>query len=149
MASTGTYLNFKTETEAAFLFYRDVFGGEFEGQGILRMGDAPAPEGAPPMDPADQKLVMNVGLRITGNHLLMGTDSPDSMGFDLTIGNNVYINVMPDSRVEADRLFGALSEGGIVESPMADMFWGDYWGSFTDKFGVKWMINFTPVSDAP
>jgi PhnB protein len=141
MAAVGTYLNFKRETEAAFLFYKEVFQVEFEGAGLLRMGDAPQPEGAPPMSDEDQQLVMNVGIRITGGHLLMGSDSPDSFGFSLNVGNNVYINVMPDSREEGDRLFAALSDGGAIESPMADMFWGDYWGSLTDRFGVKWMIN--------
>lgn len=141
MAEVGTYLNFKRETEAAFLFYRDVFQVEFEGAGIMRMGDNPTPPDAPPMADEDKNLVMNVGLRITGGHLLMGTDSPDSFGFNLTMGNNFYINVMPDTRDESDRLFAALSDGGKVESPMADMFWGDYWGSLTDKFGVQWMIN--------
>jgi PhnB protein len=146
MASSGTYLNFKRETEAAFLFYREVFGGEFEGNGIIRMGAAPPQDGQPPMNEADQQLVMNVGLRITGNHLLMGTDAPDSFGFNLNIGNNVYINLMPDSREEADRLFTALSNGGKIESPMSDQFWGDYWGSFTDKFGMQWMITHTPTA---
>jgi PhnB protein len=141
MAEVGTYLNFKRETEAAFLFYRDVFGVEFEGAGIMRMGDAPAPDGAPAMDDGDKQLVMNVGLRIAGGHLLMGTDAPDSFGFNLTVGNNVYINVMPDTRSEADRLFVAFAEGGVVESPMAEMFWGDYWGSVKDKFGVQWMLT--------
>ena len=87
---------------------------------------------------------MNVGLRITGNHLLMGTDAPDSFGLNLNIGNNVYINLMPDSKEEADRIFVALSDGGKVEAPMSDMFWGDYWGSFADKFGMQWMITVTP-----
>ena len=148
MAEVGTYLNFRRETEAAFLFYQAVFGGEFEGPGILRMGDNPSPDGAPQMTDEDRQLVMNVGLRITGGHLLMGTDAPDSFGFNLNVGNNVYINVMPDTREEADRLFGALSDGGVVESPMADMFWGDYWGSCADKFGVQWMINCTPPPSA-
>ena len=80
MAEVGTYLNFRRETEAAFLFYQDVFGGEFEGAGILRMGDNPSPDGAPQMTDEDRQLVMNVGLRITGGHLLMGTDAPDSFG---------------------------------------------------------------------
>jgi PhnB protein len=146
MASTGTYLNFKRETEAAFLFYRDVFGVEFEGAGIIRMGDNPAPEGAPAMSDEDKQLVMNVGLRITGGHLLMGTDSPDSFGFNLNIGNNFYINLMPDTRDESDTLFNALAEGGKIETPMTDMFWGDYWGCCTDKFGVQWMVSCTPQS---
>lgn len=148
MGAVGTYLNFKRETEAAFLFYRDVFGGEFEGAGIMRMGAGPRPDDAPPLSDDDAQLIMNVGLRITGGHLLMGTDAPDSFGFSLSMGNNVYINVMPDTREEADRLFAGLSDGGVVESPMADMFWGDYWGCFADKFGVQWMINViaTPTS---
>ncbi len=143
MAEVGTYLNFRRETEAAFLFYREVFGGDFEASGIMRMGDAPPSEGTPPMAEEDRQLVMNVGLRITGGHLLMGTDAPDSFGFNLNVGNNFYINVMPDTRDDGDRLFAALSGGGAVESPMAEMFWGDYWGSCTDKFGVQWMINCT------
>lgn len=145
MASVGTYLNFKRETEAAFLFYKDVFGGEFEGQGIMRMGDNPAPEGAPAMSDEDKQLVMNVGLRIMGDHLLMGTDAPDSFGFSLNMGNNFYVNLMPDSREEADSLFAALSAGGTVESPLEDAFWGDYFGTCTDKFGVQWMVNHTPA----
>jgi PhnB protein len=48
---------------------------------------------------------------------------------------------MPDSRAEADRLFNELSAGGKVEMPLADMFWGDYFGSWVDKFGVQWMVN--------
>jgi PhnB protein len=141
MAEVGTYLNFRRETEEAFLFYRSVFGGEFEGPGIMRMGDNPAPEGAPELSEEDKALVMNVGLRITGGHLLMGTDSPDSFGYSLNVGNNSYLNLMPDSRSESDRLFAGLSEGGRIESPMAEMFWGAYWGSCVDRFGVQWMVN--------
>jgi PhnB protein len=73
----------------------------------------------------------------------MGTDAPESMGFKVNPGNNVYISLHPDSREEADRLFSALSAGGKVEMPMQDMFWGDYYGSLTDKFGTQWMINYS------
>jgi PhnB protein len=71
----------------------------------------------------------------------MGTDAPESMGFIVNQGNNVYICLQPDTRAEADTLFAALSAGGSVEMPLAEQFWGDYFGSFDDKFGVKWMIN--------
>ena len=56
---------------------------------------------------------------------------------------STYLNISqhPDSRGEADRLVAALSAGGTVEQEMADMFWGDYFGSLVDKFGVQWMIN--------
>jgi PhnB protein len=86
---------------------------------------------------------MHVELAITGGHVLMGTDAPESMGFQVNKGNNVYINLEPDTRAEANRLFAALSAGGKVGQPMQEMFWGAYWGSFTDQFGVQWMINCT------
>jgi PhnB protein len=142
MARTSTYLNFARSTEEAFNFYKSVFGTEFVG-GIARFGDIPAQEGQPPISDDDKQLVMNVQLPILGGHLLMGTDAPESMGFQLNQGNNVYICLDPDTRAEADRLFAALSDGGEVEMGMEEMFWGDYFGSLVDKFGVRWMINCT------
>ena len=141
MASTSTYLNFARETEAAFNFYKSVFGGEFFGDGIMRMGDVPPMEGVPPLAEADKDLVMYVELAITGGHKLMGTDSPENMGFTLKQGNNVSINVQPDTRAETKRLYEALSAGGKVTMELQDMFWGDYFGSCTDKFGIHWMFN--------
>jgi PhnB protein len=86
---------------------------------------------------------MHVALPILGGHLLMGSDAPESLGFKVNQGNNVYISIHPDSRTEADTLFAKLSAGGVVEMPMQDMFWGDYYGSLTDKFGIRWMVNYT------
>jgi PhnB protein len=145
MAKTATYLNFKRNTEEVFNFYKSVFGGDFVDGKINRFGEIPPMDGMPPIAEEDKNLVMHIGLPILGGHILMGTDAPESMGFKLNQGNNVYISLHPDSRSEADRLFGRLSEGGKVEQPMQNMFWGDYYGSFTDKFGVRWMINYTPV----
>lgn len=140
MAKVSTYLNFPRSTEEAFNFYKSVFGGEFEGE-IHRMGEVPTQEGQPPMAEADKNLVMHVALPILGGHMLMGTDAPESMGFDVKFGNNIFINLEPDTRVETDRLFAALSAGGKVEMPLTEMFWGDYFGSCTDKYGVQWMFN--------
>jgi PhnB protein len=72
---------------------------------------------------------------------LMGTDAPESMGFKVTPGNNTYINLEPDTRAEAERLFNALAEQGQVQMPLQDMFWGAYFGSLTDRFGIQWMVN--------
>ena len=141
MASVSTYLNFERDTEAAFNFYKSVFGGEFFGNGIMRMGDAPPQDGMPPLAEEDKNLVMHVELKILGGHSLMGTDAPESMGFHLNKGNNVYINLMPDTRKETKRLFDALSAGGKIDMELQDMFWGDYFGSCIDKFGVQWMFN--------
>jgi PhnB protein len=140
MAQVSTYLNFARCTEAAFLFYQSVFQTEFAGP-LLRFGDGPPCPGAPALSPDDANLVMHVALPILGGHLLMGTDSPESMGFKLNVGNNVYINLAPDTRAETERLFNALAAGGTVEMPLQDMFWGAYWGTLTDKFGVRWMFN--------
>ena len=145
LARTSTYLNFADNTEEAFNFYKSVFGTEFVGD-IARFGDFPAQEGQPAMSDADKQLVMNVQLPILGGHLLMGTDAPESMGFQLNQGNNVYICLDPDTRAEADTLFAKLSAGGKVEEPLQEMFWGDYFGSLVDKFGVQWMINCTSKS---
>jgi PhnB protein len=141
MASVGTYLNFPRNTEEAFTFYRSVFGGEFTGDGIMRMGDAPPQEGTPPLSEADKNLVMHVALPLFGGHLLMGTDAPESMGFSVKMGNNSYICLSPDSRAETKRLFDALSAGGKVEMELQDMFWGSYFGSCSDRFGVQWMFD--------
>jgi len=145
MARTSTYLNFARNTEEAFNFYKSVFGTEFV-DGIARFGDVPVQEGQPAMSDDDKRLIANVQLPILGGHLLMGTDAPESMGMQLNQGNNVYICLDPDTRAEADSLFAALSEGGTVQMPMEDAFWGDYFGSLVDKFGVQWMINFTSGS---
>ncbi|EPR69120.1 VOC family protein [Cyclobacterium qasimii] len=141
MASVSTYLNFPRNTEEAFNFYKSVFGGEFFGNGPMRFGDIPPQEDVPPLPEADKKLIMHIELRILGVHSLMGTDAPESMGFNINFGNNSYINLQPDTRKETKKLFGALSTEGHVTQELQEMFWGDYYGSCTDKFGVHWMFN--------
>ena len=140
MARATTYLNFSNRTEEAFLFYKSVFKTDFVTP-FMRFSDGPPCEGQPPV-PADQaKLIMHVALPTIGGHVLMGSDAPESMGFKVNVGNNVYINLEPDTRKETDQLFKALSEGGKVDMPLQEMFWGAYFGTLTDKFGVQWMFN--------
>ncbi|HEX5001002.1 MAG TPA: VOC family protein [Bacteroidia bacterium] len=139
MARTSTYLNFPRQTEEAFNFYRSVFGGVFTN--IARFREIPAGENAPPIAEADLDLLMHIELPIVGGHVLMGTDAPESMGFNIAFGNNVYINLEPDTREETQKLFKGLSAGGKVTMELADMFWGAYFGSCTDKYGVQWMFN--------
>lgn len=141
MARVSTYLNFPRQTEEAFNFYKSVFGGEFN-NGIARFSEVPPQEGAPEMPEADKNLVMHIELPIIGGHVLMGTDAPESMGFKVNFGNNVYIMLEPDSREETEKLFDALSAGGKVTMELQDMFWGDYFGSCEDKYGVQWMFDY-------
>lgn len=134
------YLNFDGKTEEAFLFYQSVFKNEFV-NGINRFGEIPAEPGQPVVAEAIRKMVLHVELPLIGGHVLMGTDAPKEMGFTIKQGNNMHINLEPDTRDEATRLFNELSAGGVVDMPMQDMFFGAYYGSFTDKFGINWMIN--------
>jgi PhnB protein len=143
MARVSTYLNFPRQTEEAFLFYQSIFGGEFGNDGIARFRDIPAMDGMPPIAEEDKNLVMHIELPIVGGHVLMATDAPETMGFKVISGNNININLEPDSRSETKRLFEALSSGGTVTMELGDMFWGAYSGSCTDQFGVNWMFNCT------
>lgn len=141
MASVSVYLNFSNQTEEAFNFYKSVFGGEFRGPGFMRFKDVPPAENMPPLAEADKNLVMHVELPLPGGFSLMGSDAPTSMGFTVVAGNNVHLNVMLDTRQETRRLFAALSSNGKVTMELQDMFWGDYFGSCTDQYGVQWMFN--------
>lgn len=140
-ARVSTYLNFPGNTEAAFNFYQSVFQTELLGKGFQRFGEIPPAEGQPVLSETDQRLILHVELPITGGHVLMATDAPASMGFTLTRGNTMHINLEPETREETKRLFDALSAGGVITMPLQEMFWGAYYGSCTDQFGVNWMFN--------
>lgn len=136
------YLNFDGQCEEAFNFYKKVFKTEFTEFGMMKFGDMPSQNDFEMPDEMKNRIA-HVGLNI-GEQTLMGNDCFPGMGKPFQKGTNNYISVHPDSREEADRLFTELSEGGEVEMPMADQAWGDYFGSFIDKFGTPWMINYNP-----
>jgi PhnB protein len=138
MTKLNIYLNFAGQSEEAFGFYRSVFGGEFSS--LIRFKDMPMPGVDLPKEAEDK--MMHIALPV-GNDILMASDALESMGQKLVPGNNSYISVHLDSKDEASRVYQALSAGGAVEMAIADQPWGDYWGSFTDKFGVQWMVSYT------
>jgi PhnB protein len=140
MSRVSTYLNFQGNTEAAFEFYRAVFGTEYLTP-IMRMGDIPADASMPPLPANEQAMVMHVELPILGGHVLMGTDMLESMGHQLQLGNNVSINLETDTRAETERIFSALSDGASEIMELQDMFWGSYFGTLVDRFGTRWMFN--------
>ncbi len=88
----------------------------------------PAP-GAPELPEHERSKVMHVELPILAGHVLMGTDMLESMGHELRVGNNTTLNLEPDSRDEAERLFAALSEGGSDAIGLDPMPWGSLWGA--------------------
>jgi len=141
MTSINPYLSFDGNAEEALTFYQSVFGGEFAG-GIMRWGEIPGGgDGEKKFSEADKRKVMHMALPISDGNVLMASDSLKGFGPPLTAGNNVTIAIGPGTREEADRLFAGLSAGGEVQMPMADAFWGGYFGSFVDKFGINWLIN--------
>lgn len=143
MPKLNIYLNFAGNTEEAFNFYKSVFNGEFTS--VVRFKDMPMEGVNIPKE--DENKIMHIGLPIGKDSVLMATDTLASLGQTLVVGNNVYISVHPDSKEEADRIFTALSLGGTMEMPIADQPWGDYYGSFKDKFGVGWMVNYRYVKE--
>ena len=134
----STYLHFDGNCREAFEFYRSVFGGDFD---VLTTFAGGPPDMEVPEEERDN--VMHVSYRI-GSSVLMGSDVPSMFGPPPVIGGNFSISYTAGSRDEADALFASMSEGGAVVMPLADMFWGDYFGSCTDKFGVNWMFSHSP-----
>jgi PhnB protein len=130
------YVTFNGNTEEAFNFYKSALDGEIVN--TQRFGDAP---NAAQMTDADKKKIMHIALEGPDNIKLMGNDHVDFMGGPYHAGNNFSLSFHPDSKELADKLFNSLSAGGTVTVPMAKAPWGDYFGMFTDKFGIKWMIN--------
>ena len=139
MTTVNVYLTFKGNCEEAFNFYKSVFGGEFPYVGRFKE--------MPPMDGCsvpeeDLEKIMHMSLPISAETMIMGSDSSEAFGQVTTIGNNFSISITTDSKEEADRLFNGLSEGGKVTKPMDVTFWGDYFGMFTDKFDINWIISY-------
>lgn len=134
----NTYLMFDGNCREAFDFYRAVFGGEFS---IL----STYADGPPEMDvpEAERDLVMHVSLPV-GSSVLMGSDSCSvTPSPPPKAGSNFSISIAPRSKEECDALLAKLAAGGKVGMPLQETFWGAYFGTVTDRFGINWMINFT------
>ena len=136
MAALNPYLTFDGNCDEAFEFSKSVFGGDF----LTRMRFSDMDTGQPVQE-SEKNRIMHVALPIGKGTILMASDIPAAMG-PLTIGNNFSVSIHPDSEAEADKLFAGLSASGKVTMPMGKVFWGSYFGMFTDKFGIQWMINY-------
>ncbi|HQC06122.1 MAG TPA: VOC family protein [Kaistella chaponensis] len=139
MATINAYLTFDGTCEEAFNFYKSVFGGDFPMVG--KFGDMPPQEGMPPISDEVKNRIMHMSLPISAETVLMGSDTMPGI-HDHQVGNNISLSINTDSREESDRVFTGLSAGGKVSMPLADTFWGAYFGMWTDKFGINWMVNY-------
>jgi PhnB protein len=137
MATINPYLNFMGNTEKAMNFYKSVFGGEFSI--FQRFRDIP---GGEKMSEDDQQKIMNISLPLRNGNVLMATDTLESMGQALNVGNNFHLAVSVESEKEADHIFKGLSDGGQIKLAMNKAFWGAYFGMLIDQFGVQWMVSY-------
>lgn len=140
MAAINPYIHFNGNAEEAFTFYKSVFGGEFSK--IMRYREVSNAEF--PIPENDANKLMNIVLPIDNGTALKGSDVMEMMGQVNENDNRNTIAISAESREEADRLFNGLAAGGAIEMPIADGPMGAYFGMFTDKFGVQWMIDYTP-----
>ncbi len=141
MPTLHPWINFNGNAEEAFTFYRSVFGGEF-GK-IVRFKDLASPEFKVPEKDADK--IMRIALPIDKSNVLIGNDVPEFMGRVNENENRNKILVNTESKEEADKLFNGLSAGGTIEGPMGDSPWGTYIGMFRDRYGIEWMVEFSPT----
>jgi PhnB protein len=138
------YLAFNGNCREAFTRYQEIFGGELV---LLSMADLPPEAGAGSEPVAGDKadLVLH-GALSAGDQLLMGADDP-SGGFD---GQNrgMCCNVTVATPAEAERVFGALSEAGVVQMPLGQTFFSPGFGMCVDRFGTPWMVVTTALTEA-
>jgi len=139
MAAVNPYLTFNGTCEEAFNFYQSVFGGEFPYVG--KFGEMP-PSPEMPLPESAKNRIMHISLPIGKETILMGSDTVEGFGPEIVAGNNFSVSINTESEDEARRLFEGLSAGGMVTMPLDKTFWGAFFGMFTDKFGINWMVNY-------
>jgi len=138
MTKLNPYLTLPGTATEALELYKKVF--KVEPKMVQKFKDMPPQEGMPRLSPAGGERIIHAGLEI-GADMLMISDAPEGRDNTVVMGTGTHVSIHPDSKEEADRMFGLLSEGGEATMPMSMMFWGDYYGMCNDKFGVRWMIN--------
>lgn len=138
MAAINPYIHFNGNAEEVFTFYKSVFGGEFTK--ILRYKDISSEQY--PIPEKELNKIMHIALPISTGSTLMASDVMEVMGKVTESDNRNTIMITAESQAEADKLFNGLSAGGKIEMPISFGPWGNYFGMFTDKFGVQWMVDF-------
>ncbi|MBS1513078.1 MAG: VOC family protein [Bacteroidetes bacterium] len=139
MATINPHVNFNGNAQEAFNFYQSVFGGAFTK--VMRFKDMASAEFPIPEHEANK--IMHIALPI-GKCSLMGNDVPEFMGRTNENENRSKIFINTESKEEANKLFHGLSAGGQIEFEIGDSPWGTYFGSFRDKYGIEWMVDFDP-----
>ena len=138
MTTVNIYLYYQGNCEEAFNFYKSAFNKEF--QYIGRYNDVPTAARQNFPHCTDQQ-IMHIALPISKETILMGADIIDPNNNKTQLARNFSLYLNTDNKKEADRLFNALSAEGEIKMPMAEQFWGSYYGICIDKFGISWKIS--------
>lgn len=125
------YLNFDGLAKEAMEFYRAALGGE------LKMSTFK--EGGGSHEPGDDAKIMHAVLTTPGGITLMASDTPKD--WTLMQGNNVSMSLSGDDEAELQGCWDKLSADGQIAQPLTKAPWGDTFGMFTDKFGIRWLMN--------
>ena len=141
MSTINPWINFNGNAKEAFTFYKSVFGGEFAK--IVRFKDIASTEFQ--VAEKEENKIMYIALPIGTTTMLIANDVPEVLGRVNEQENRSKILVNTESKEEADKLFTGLSDGGEVEGPMGDGPYGSYMGMFRDKYGIEWIIEFSPT----
>ncbi|MBV8121579.1 MAG: VOC family protein, partial [Alphaproteobacteria bacterium] len=125
-------LSFDGRCEAAFKFYEKVLGGKIVA--MMTFGETPMKD----QMPADWHGKIAHARLTVGDAVLMGGDPPPQ---HYQLPKGITVTLATGDPAEAERVFEALSEGGMVTMPIAETFWARRFGMLTDRFGIPWMIN--------
>ena len=133
MAQINAYLNFNGNCREAMTFYKDCLGGELTIQTV---------EGSPveaqcPFSMRNQ--ILHASL-LKDSLVLMASDMVGPDGF--IKGNTISLSLNCRSEIEINTFFSKLSAGGQITHPLEKEFWGATFGVLTDKYGIRWMLNY-------
>ncbi|MDR3633601.1 MAG: VOC family protein [Isosphaeraceae bacterium] len=128
------YLFFEGRCEEAVEFYRTRLGAKV--LMLMRFKDSPDPQGHREVPPGAENKVMHMSLCI-GDTTISASDgqcqgTPNFQGFSLSL-------TVPDE-AEAERVFGALADGGEVRMALTKTFFSPLFGMVADRFGVSWLV---------
>jgi PhnB protein len=129
------YIHFKDTARQAMEFYHSIFGGELA---MNTFAEYHATE-----DPVDANKIMHAMLKAENGITFMAADTPSFM--EHNPGSTITISLSGDNEAELTGYFNKLAEGGTVDVPLENAPWGDKYGQLTDKFGIEWMVNVSPV----
>lgn len=114
-------------------FYQQCLGGEL----ILQTVAGSPLENECPPTMKDQ--ILHASLNNEG-FILMGSDMNGPDGY--IQGTHIALTLNCKSEKEINISFKQLSDGAKIIHNLRIAFWGAIFAVFTDRYGIKWMLNF-------